>query len=219
MDSSAAIAGLVLDPEPLPRGFFARPTLEVAPDLIGKTLVTRRGSTITAGRIVEVEAYLDARDLASHASKGSGPTRRNAAMYGPPGHAYVYRIYGMHHCFNVVTERDGVAGAVLIRALEPIAGLEVMERRRRIRSVRELASGPGKLCVALGIDRDDDGLPLDRPGLRIVAAAPPRRPIRIERSPRIGVDYAGAWAAMPFRFFVAGSEWISNARRRRDALP
>jgi DNA-3-methyladenine glycosylase len=197
----------------LPREFFARSTLDVAPDLLGCFVVTRNGGVLTAGRIVEVEAYLDARDRASHAARGTGPTSRNAVMYGPPGHAYVYLIYGMHHCFNVVTELDGVAGAVLVRALEPVVGLEAMRRRRGRAEMRDLTSGPGKLCAALAIDRRHNAISLDSVGLRI---APGRRDEPIVTSPRVGVDYAGTWAHRPFRFSLAGSPFVS---RPRPTLP
>lgn len=204
----------------LPPEFFARPTLDVAPDLLGKLLVSRRGASITGGRIVEVEAYLDAQDLASHAAKGDGPTRRNSVMYGPPGRAYVYLIYGMHHCFNVVTERDGVAGAVLVRALEPMIGVDEMRRRRGLDDPRALASGPGKLCAALAIDRRDDRRALDGSRLRIVECdRDSNRPLVVARSSRIGVEYAGAWADRPYRFFVRDCEWVSGAPRKRRALP
>jgi DNA-3-methyladenine glycosylase len=197
----------------LPREFFARPTLEVAPELLGCVLVTTRRGVITAGRIVEVEAYLDARDQASHAARGKGPTARNAVMYGPPGRAYVYLIYGMHHCFNLVTERDGAAGAVLVRALEPIEGLEAMRRRRGGAADRDLAAGPGKLCAALAIDRRDDARPLDSRRLFVAARVSPPA---IVTSPRIGVDYAGEWATKSYRFSVAGSPFVSKPR---PALP
>ncbi|NUM82081.1 DNA-3-methyladenine glycosylase, partial [bacterium] len=114
----------------LPRSFYHRPTLEVAPELLGKILVRRHRGIITSGRIVEVEAYTHADDPASHAFRGQ--TQRNAVMFGAPGHAYVYFIYGMYYCVNVVTERDGVAGACLIRALEPVTGIDVMKKRRRV---------------------------------------------------------------------------------------
>jgi DNA-3-methyladenine glycosylase len=181
---------------PLPRAFYERPTVEVAKALVGKVLV--RGER--RARIVEVEAYLGERDAASHARRG--PTPRSAIMFGPPGHLYVYLIYGMHHCMNFVAERDGVAGAVLIRAAEPLdddaAGFPYR--------------GPGKLCAGLAITRAEHGLDLTAGGgLYVVddGAAPPR----LATSARIGVDYAGAWAARRLRFYAARSPHVSGPRR------
>ena len=184
---------------PLPRGFYARPTTTVARELLGKILVRRTpgGATLLA-RIVEVEAYLGERDAASHARRG--PTPRTTIMFGPPGLLYVYLVYGMHHCMNFVTEADGTAGAVLIRAATPISGFP--DKRR-------LLSGPGKLCAGLAITRADGGHDLTRPGSFYLAddgSRPPRR----ATSARIGVDYAGAWAARKLRFYVAGSPDVSK---------
>jgi len=190
-------------PTPLPRSFYARPTIAVAHDLLGKLLVAREGESIA--RIVEVEAYLGLRDAASHARRG--PTPRAAIMFGPPGFLYVYLIYGMHHCMNVVTETDGVAGAVLLRAAAPVAGLPDRPRP---------ATGPGKLCAALGITRANNGLDLTVPGALYLAddgAPPPRR----RSSPRIGVEYAGAWAARRLRFFADGNPYVSGPWRRRTS--
>ena len=196
----------------LPLSFFARPTLEVARDLLGRDLVRRERGVESVGRIVEVEAYLGPEDLASHARTVGGRTARNAPMFGPPGYAYVYLIYGMHHCFNVVTERDGHAGAVLIRALEPISGVESMRRRRHGAADRLLTSGPGRLCAALAIDRRSSGRALDRPALHIAAGEPVAEE-RVEVTKRIGVDYAGDWADRPFRFLVAGNPHVSRMVR------
>lgn len=188
---------------PLPRSFYERPTIAVARDLLGKLLVGRDGAAVA--RIVEVEAYLGERDAASHARRG--PTPRAAIMFGPPGFLYVYLIYGMHHCMNVVTETDGVAGAVLLRAAAPVRGLGEIGRP---------ATGPGKLCAALGITRAENGLDLTTPGPLFVAddgAPPPRRRV----SPRIGVEYAGAWAERKLRFFVDGNPYVSGPWRRRTS--
>jgi DNA-3-methyladenine glycosylase len=190
-------------PPPLPRAFFARATTRVARELLGKTLVRRMpgGDGVRAARIVEVEAYLGPRDLASHARRG--PTPRTSIMFGPPGHLYVYLIYGMYHCMNFVAETDGVAGAVLIRAAEPLeAGADA----------RALA-GPGKLCRGLAVTLADRGLDLTSPagGLYVAEAGDGRLP-RAARSPRIGVDYAGDWAARPLRFFIPGNRSVSGPR-------
>ncbi len=192
---------------PLAKDFFARPTLVVAPQLLGKILATSVRGVLTAGRIVEVEAYLDERDLASHAAKGH--TKRNALMFGPPGHAYVYLIYGMHHCVNAVTEEAGVAGAVLIRAIEPLCGERVMARRRARSDRRELASGPGKLCQALAIDRTMNGESLWGPRL-FICEGDSIEEGRIVATPRIGVDYSGVWASEPFRFVVRDDPYASK---------
>src|SRR5688572_18058514 len=136
----------------LPRRFYSRSTTDVAKDLLGKVL--KHGDT--AGIIVETEAYLGGDDLASHSARGL--TSRTRVIFGPPGHAYVYLIYGMYECLNIITEPDGVAGCVLIRAIEPVAGLDIMKRRRPVaKSPRDLASGPGKLTLAMGITRDLNG--------------------------------------------------------------
>jgi DNA-3-methyladenine glycosylase len=183
--------------EPLPRAFYARPTARVARDLLGKVLVRQESGVLRRARIVEVEAYLGLRDQASHARRG--PTPRAAIMFGPPGHLYVYLVYGMHHCLNLVTERDGVAGAVLVRAAEPLDATDVRALR-----------GPGKLCRGLAIDLRHKGLDLTTAASALfVADAVVPRP-RVARSPRIGVDYAGAWAARPLRFFVPGHPSVSG---------
>lgn len=181
--------------EPLPRGFYARPAIEVGPELLGKYLVRRAGGALRVGRIVEVEAYLGEHDKAAHSSRGLTP--RTRVMFGPPGHAYVYLIYGVHHCMNVVTGEEGVAAAVLIRALEPVRGIE------------SRTSGPGLLCKAMEIDRQLNGHDLLGPGLFL--AAPEEQPaFRIVRRPRIGVDYAGAWARRLLRFYIQGNTWVSR---------
>jgi DNA-3-methyladenine glycosylase len=194
----------VTDPvrlRPLPQSFFERPTLIVAHELLGKTLVRRApGTAAVVARIVEVEAYLGQRDAASHARRG--PTPRAAIMFGPPGRLYVYLIYGMHCCMNFVTEPDGDAGAVLIRAAEPLG--DPPPPATDARPMR----GPGKLCRALGIDRRDNGLDLTAGGGLYVADGgdpAPRRGV----SRRIGVEYAGAWARRKLRFYVRGNPHVS----------
>ena len=177
----------------LPRGFYARPTVEVARDLLGKVLVHGK----TSGVIVETEAYLGQNDLAAHSSAGITP--RTRVIFGPPGHAYVYRSYGIHDCFNIVAEADGTPGCVLIRAVQPIEGLELMRRRRfAAKTDRDLANGPGKLTQALGITRSLNGADLTRDPL-VVREPSARREIRIEASPRIGITKS---AELPLRFLV-----------------
>jgi DNA-3-methyladenine glycosylase len=181
----------------LARDFFARSVHEVAPDLIGCTLLVDG----VGGSIVEVEAY-DHEDPASHGFRGR--TERNRAMFGPPGHAYVYRSYGIHWCLNLVCEADGLAAAVLIRALEPTYGLECMRARRGADDARLLCSGPGKLCQALGVTRGHDGLPLDRPPFELT---PRLADLEVVRGPRVGITAA---ADLPWRYGLAGSRFLSR---------
>ena len=186
---------------PLPREFFARSVHEVAPELIGATLLVDG----VGGLIVELEAY-DQDDPASHGFRG--PTPRTAAMFGPPGHAYVYRSYGMHWCLNLVCAHEGRAEATLIRALEPTAGLEAMRARRAVERTIALCSGPGKLCQALGVTREHNGLALDTPPFAILArdSAP-----EVLTGPRIGISRA---AERPWRYVWAGSPFLSRPLRR-----
>jgi DNA-3-methyladenine glycosylase len=194
----------VLAERKLPRSFYARPVLVVARELVGKVLVRRSAEEVTAGRIVECEAYRGPEDLAAHSSRGR--TRRTEAMYGPPGHAYVFRLYGRSWAFNVVTTRVGQPHAVLVRGLEPICGLELMaERRRMAPSARELSNGPGKLCQALGITGADYGRDLCQDELYLLEGSCGT----VSRSPRINVAYAGEWARRPWRFFERGNRYVS----------
>ncbi len=197
---------------PLPRSFYLQPTLRVARALLGKTLVHETPAGVAAGRIVEVEAYRGPGDRAAH-SYGGHRSARNEVMYGPPGHAYVYFVYGMHYCVNVVCQPRGVPEAVLLRALEPIAGEALMRRRRRLPDAPawRLCRGPGTLCQALGIARDENGGNLVRGRLRILDAAGVTARM-IVRAPRIGVAYAGADAARPWRFAVRGCRAVSGPR-------
>ena len=200
---------------PLPRRFYDDPSLRVARALLGKILVHDTPAGRAAGRIVEVEAYRGPRDRAAH-SYGGHRSARNEVMYGPPGHAYVYFIYGMHHCVNVVTRPEGVPEAVLVRALEPIAGEVLMRRRRGLVEAPawRLCRGPGALCQALGITRAQNGADLVRGRLRILDA--PVVPSRqVARTPHIVVDYAEADAARPWRFIVRASRAVSGPRRPR----
>jgi DNA-3-methyladenine glycosylase len=183
------------------RDFFARSVHEVAPELVGVTLLVDG----IGGKIVEVEAY-DHEDPAAHGF--AGRTERNASMFGPPGHAYVYRSYGIHWCLNFVCEDEGVASAVLIRALEPTQGLDQMAERRGTDQPRLLAAGPGRLCQALGITREHDGAPLDRPPFELHAGSK----VPIERGPRIGITKA---ADRPWRYVEAGSKFLSRPIRPR----
>lgn len=184
----------------VPRAFFDRDTALVARELLGLLLIRRIDDRLVVGRIVETEAYLGPQDRASHSSRGLTP--RNRSMFGPPGHAYVYRIYGIHHCLNFVTEPEGHGAAVLIRALEPISG------------ITHRTCGPGLLCAALGIDRSLDGLPLDTDRLWI-GEPMIRSRMTIVRTPRIGVDYAGPWARRLLRFLVKGNAHLSGPNRLR----
>ncbi|MGH2899465.1 MAG: DNA-3-methyladenine glycosylase [Solirubrobacteraceae bacterium] len=194
----------------LDRAFFARPVLEVAPDLLGCRLVrVLPGGARLAGRIVEVEAYVgDGTDAASHAHRG--PTARNRAMFGPPGHFYVYRSHGLHFCANLVCEPAGTANAVLLRALEPLEGEDEMRARRHGRNGRELTNGPGKLAQAFAITLADDGAPALRGALRVEAARDARR-FEVDASRRIGITKA---ADLPYRFTVRGSAWLSRGAGR-----
>jgi DNA-3-methyladenine glycosylase len=194
----------------LPRSFYVRPTCEVAIDLLGRRLVRVRdggvsGDTIAVATIVETEAYVGPDDRASHASRGR--TKRNEVMFGPPGHAYVYLIYGRYNCLNAVTEPLGFPAAVLIRAAEPVTG------------VAQPTSGPGRLCRALDIDRSFNGECLAGERLFIDAGD---RPVNVARpdspigaGPRIGVAYAGEWADRPWRYWIAGNPWVSGPRSGR----
>jgi len=197
---------------PLPRAFYARPVLTVARDVIGKLLVHVTPAGVMAGRVVEAEAYRGPEDRAAHSWSGRR-TPRTEVMFGPPGFAYVFFVYGMHWHLNLVTTAEGAPHAVLLRALEPIAGQQLMAARRGfgVDDVR-LTNGPGKLCQALGIDRGHYGVDLTSGSLFLADAGIPRG--RLERSPRVGVDYAGAWAEMPWRYFEAGNRWVSKVRAR-----
>jgi DNA-3-methyladenine glycosylase len=179
---------------------------EVAPDLIGCTLLVDG----VGGPIVEVEAY-DHEDPASHGFRGE--TERNRSMFGPPGRAYVYRSYGVHWCLNLVCEEAGVAAAVLLRALEPAHGLGEMRARRGVDEPRLLCSGPGRLCQALGVTREHDGLPLDRPPFQLHSRdAEPQ----IVTGPRIGITRA---ADLPWRYGLAGSRYLSRGFRLSSRRP
>lgn len=190
--------------------FFDRPTLAVARDLLGARLVRRIGRGLVYGRIVEVEAYIGEDDRACHASRGRpGKKGRAAGLYVGPGHYYVYMIYGMYWCLNVVTEREGYPAAVLVRALEPTGGLHLMRRSRRAaRRDRDLANGPGRLCQALAIDGRLHGKSVESRSLWLESGE--RVPDReVVRCPRVGVDYAGDSKDLPWRFYIRTSDCVS----------
>jgi len=187
----------------LPRSFYSRPAIDVARDVLGKVLVCGRA----AGIIVETEAYLGTDDPAAHSARGVTP--RTEVIFGPPGYAYVYFIYGMYECLNLVCEPAGAAGCVLIRAIEPVAALDLMRYRRpAARKLEDLASGPAKLTLALGITRAHNGADITRGSLVI------RKPLRrsafeIEATPRIGISQA---AELPLRFLIRGNRFVSRVR-------
>ncbi|HEY1266247.1 MAG TPA: DNA-3-methyladenine glycosylase [Candidatus Binatia bacterium] len=191
----------------IPRSVYAQPTLQVARRLLGKYLVRRHPDGRTVGKIVETEAYVGEHDLACHASRGR--TARTEVMFGPPGHAYVYFIYGVYYCLNIVTEEVGHASAVLIRALEPVEGVELMEKRRGTDKLLSLASGPGKLCLAMAIDKKLNAVDMARGNVLYVEDRG-EPPPKIIATPRIGVDYAGKWKDKPWRFLIRGSEFVSK---------
>jgi DNA-3-methyladenine glycosylase len=193
----------------LSRDFFTRDTLTVARDLLGQRLVRVLDGARFSGRIVEVEAYVGEEDQACHAR--CGRTERNAPMYGPPGHAYVYFIYGMHHCLNVVTEREGYPAAVLIRALEPLEGIEEMRARRGDRPDVQLTSGPARLCQALDIDRQFDGADLCAPDARVfLEEGIPIPDDAAATGPRVGVRGDEVAVTVPWRVFVRDSRYVSR---------
>jgi DNA-3-methyladenine glycosylase len=179
----------------LSREFYNRDTKIVAKELLGKYLVHHKNGIEYVGKIVEVEAYLGPHDLAAHSAKGLTP--RTKVMFGPPGHAYVYLIYGMYYCMNVVTEQEGHASAVLLRALEPI------------KNITQRTQGPGLLCNAMHIDKKFHGHDLLSDDLYITNTPDAKR-IVIVKKPRIGVAYAGEWAAKPLRFYIKGNNFISK---------
>jgi DNA-3-methyladenine glycosylase len=186
---------------PLEIDFYDRPTLEVARDLLGCILVRRTGGKVMAGRIVETEAYIGQGDKACHASKGI--TERTRVMFGPPGRAYVYLIYGMYHCLNIVTEREGFPAAVLLRGLEPVRGFEAALKALKPARQRIFLNGPGRLCREMKITRELDGHDMTvGSGLFVLPAEAKIAAQQVEQTPRIGVDYAGADALLPWRFVV-----------------
>jgi DNA-3-methyladenine glycosylase len=200
----------------LPREFFDRDAVTVARELLGKLLIRREGRKLLAGRIVETEAYLGPLDPAAHAFKG--PTARNAVLFGPPGHAYVYFIYGSHYCANVSCTRKGNGAAVLFRAMEPVAGIQAMAEARglllpqdpRTSQLRRISSGPGRMAEALGITRErDNGKDLTARRSDLWLADDGYRPEKITTTKRIGIKKA---IDEPLRFVIAGSPFVSGPR-------
>ena len=190
--------------------FYDRPTEIVARELLGAVLEFRTAEGIASGRIVETEAYLGEHDLACHAAVGR--TARTAPLYGPPGIAYVYFIYGMYWCFNAVTRAVDEPSAVLVRALEPLDGIDLMQRRRpAVKRVADLANGPGKLCLALGITGEQTWHPLQRPPL-VIRRGEDIPDERVAITPRIGITQ---WADAPLRWIVADSPFVSKTPKRR----
>ncbi|MBK9266665.1 MAG: DNA-3-methyladenine glycosylase [Polyangiaceae bacterium] len=200
-------ANVSFEGKPLPRSFYDREVLDVAPALIGAILVHRSNEGTTAGRIVECEAYRGPEDLAAH-SAGGRRTRRTEAMFGPPGHTYMFLLYGVNWAFNVVVGASGLPHAILVRAIEPIHGLDLMSKRRGVDPHRlMLTNGPGKLTNAMGLDATHYGEDLCSERLFIVGGA--SKTIGI--SARINVDYAGEHALLPWRFYERGNRYVSVA--------
>jgi len=194
--------------EPLPLDFYARDTVNVARDLLGCVVESHVGGHRTGGIIVEVEAYVGAEDPADH-GYGNKRTARNAVLFGSPGISYVYLVYGVHWCLNAVTERVGYPTAVLIRALEPTYGIEVMQARRGLDAMRALCSGPARLCRSLGITGSLNGSSLATGPVRILHPTI-KQPLPVMAGPRIGVSRAKMW---PLRFMQQGSPWLSRPER------
>jgi DNA-3-methyladenine glycosylase len=192
----------------LEQDFYRRSTLTVARELLGKRLVRVVDGQRLSGLIVEVEAYIGEDDAACHAACGRTP--RNEAMYGPSGHAYVYFIYGMHHCLNVVTEETGFPAAVLIRGLEPLEGLDIMRRYRSGRPDRELTNGPAKLCQALAIDRVFNGVDLCTGEVLFIEEGRMVAQEEVGTSPRIGIKADELAMSVPWRFYLQGNAFVSR---------
>lgn len=192
----------------LRKPFFNRNTKTVAQDLLGKILVHEVNGQRLAGRIVETEAYVGTKDKACHAYRGRR-TRRNESLYLGPGHAYVFFVYGMHFCFNTVTQKPGRPEAVLIRALEPLEGLDIMKMNRRTNVARDLTNGPSKLCQALSIDRNTDGMEL-RESIYIETDKRKVKPQEIVKKARVGVDYAGHCAKWKLRYYLKENNYVSK---------
>jgi len=200
----------------LKRKFYERETLTVARELLGKLLVHESDEGLTAGKIVETEAYMGPEDKASHAY-GNLRTKRTEAQYGPKGHAYIYFVYGMYYCFNVTSGRiPGKPEAILVRALEPVSGTELMKKRRALSKGRaiNLTNGPGKLCMAMDMSTKQNRADLCTPPLHIDAGEKIRK-AEIAQTTRINVDYADEWKNKPWRFFVKNNAYVSRPTKAR----
>lgn len=201
----------------LKRSFYSRDTLQVAEELLGKYLVRKQQGKVLIGKIVEVEAYMGEQDKAAH-SYGGRRTERNEVMYGEAGHIYVYFIYGMHYCFNVITEKLNVPRGVLIRALEPIEGMELMSLNRYKKQLEELSSreiknltnGPAKLCSALSITREHNGMDLCKNDFYIAEDGEKEKDLEIVRTTRINIDYAEEARYYPWRFYIKDNAYVSK---------
>lgn len=205
--STLPLAAVSFDAPALPRSFYDREVLDIAPELIGTILVHRSSEGTTAGRIVECEAYRGPEDLAAH-SAGGRRTKRTEAMFGPPGRTYMFLLYGVNWAFNVVVAAEGTPHAILVRAIEPIHGLDLMSKRRGVEAHRTiLTNGPGKLTGAMGLDASHYGEDLCASRLFI---APGTSSI-VGTSARINVDYAGEHAALPWRYYERGNRYVSVA--------
>jgi len=195
------------------RDFYERDTLTVAKELLGKYMVHNSTEGTTIGKIVETEAYIGPSDPGSHAYKGLR-SKRTEVQFGPGGYAYIYQIYGLYFCFNVVTQRRGMPEVVLIRAVEPIAGLDTMVKKRgfieiTMKSITDLTNGPAKLCIAMGIDKSLYGV--DMCGERLFIASPnPKVVFEIVSTPRINIDYAGGAKNYPWRFLIKNNKYVSK---------
>jgi len=192
----------------IPQSFFRRPTLTVARDLLGKYLAVKHGREILSGKIVETEAYRGEDDLACHASKGR--TSRTETLYQKAGTVYVYFVYGMYHCLNIVTEEKNFPSAVLIRAVEPSEGIECMKKNRKTAALHNLASGPGKVCEAFGITKKMNGVVIPSTHIWVEDRGETVKKKDIVKAPRVGVAYAGACARYPWRFYIKNNEFISK---------
>ncbi len=194
----------------LQRTYYESDVITVAKELLGKIIVHEQPEAVTAGRIVETEAYMGPEDQAAH-SYGGRRTARNEVMYGEKGHAYVYFVYGMYFCINITAGNSpGKPEAVLLRALEPVAGEEVMAKRRRVVQGKgaNLTNGPGRLCMAMGITKEHNKMDVTTPPLFVKDATPiPQE--EIVQTTRIGVAYAGKWQKEPWRFYIRGNEYVS----------
>jgi len=200
------------------KSFYNRNTLKVAREILGKFLVKKIGDKRIAGKIVETEGYVGPSDLASHASRGK--TARTAPMFGPPGYAYIYLVYGLNYCFNIVTEKEDYPAAILIRAIEPAEGANIMFKNRhfdkkqklnsQVSNLKFLTNGPGKLCQALKIDKSLNTLDLTKNTLWLEDRGVKIKPSEIVAAKRIGVDYAGKYKNKPWRFYIRGNKFVSK---------